>query len=67
MGATIVSTIVEAFTGITTGIAEAVVDTFNAVVTNGEGGLSALGIWGLVLISVGFGFGLLKKFTNLVD
>lgn len=65
--ATIVGTVVDAFTGIVSGVAGAVVSTFQSLVMNANGTISTLGIWGLTMLSLGFGFGLIKKFTNLAD
>ena len=66
MGAEIVSTFVEAVKGVAGGIAGTIVDTFNAVAVNSEGGLSNLAIWGLVLGAVGLGTFVVRKFTSKV-
>lgn len=63
MGSSIVTTFTEAFTGITSGIASGVVDTFNAVFMDGEG-LSNIAIWGIVMGAVALGIGLIRKFTS---
>lgn len=65
--ATIVGTVVDAFTELTSGLASSIVSTFQTLVMNANGTISTLGIWGLTFISLGFGFGLLKKFTALAD
>lgn len=66
MGESIVSTVVEAVKGIATGVAGTIVDVFNAVCINSEGGISNLAIWGLVVGSLGVGFGLVRLFTRKV-
>ena len=66
MGSEIVTTFVEAVKGIAGGFASTIVDTFNAVAVNSEGGLSNLAIWGLVLGAVGLGTFVVKKFTGKV-
>ena len=66
MGTSIVSTIVTAVSDFATGVADTVVDVFNAVCVNPEGGLSNLAIWGLVLGAVGLGYALIRKFTSKV-
>ena len=66
MGSSIVSTIVTAVKDFATGISSTVVDVFNAVCVNAEGGLSNLAIWGLVLGAVGLGYALIRKFTSKV-
>lgn len=65
--ATIVGTVVDSFTGIVSGIASSVVTTFQSLVMNANGTISTLGIWGLTMLSLGFAFGLVKKFTSLAD
>ncbi len=66
MGTSIVSTIVTAVKDFATGVAGTVVDVFNAVCVNSEGGLSNLAIWGLVLGAVGLGYAIIRKFTSKV-
>ena len=66
MGSEIVTTFTDAVKGFASGVAGAIVDTFNAVCVNTEGGLSNLAIWGLVLGAVGIGVGLVRKFTAKV-
>ena len=66
MGTSIVSTIVTAVKDFATGVAGTVVDVFNAVCVNPEGGLSNLATWGLVLGAVGLGYALIRKFTSKV-
>ena len=63
MGAEIVSTFVEGFTGITSGVAGAVVSTFNTVFMSGEG-LSNIAIWGIVGGAVALGLAVIRKFTS---
>ena len=66
MGESIVSTVVEAIKGVASGVASTVVDVFNAVCVNSEGGISNLAIWGLVIGSLGIGFGIVRMFTRKV-
>jgi hypothetical protein len=66
MGASIVETFTTAFTGITSGLSSGIVDTFNTIVTNSEGGLSNLATWGLVFGGVALGIGILKGFMRKV-
>ena len=67
MASSIVSTFVDAFTGLTSGLGQGIVDTFNSlfVVTNGETTtLSNLAIWGLVFGGISLGIGIIHKFTR---
>lgn len=66
MGSDIVTTITTASSDFATGFGNAVVNTFNTILTNGEGGLSNLAIWGLVFGGVGLIIGLSKLFTRKV-
>ena len=64
IGSQIVSTVVETAKGLASGLSSTVVETFNAVFVNAEGGLSNLAIWGLVMGAVGLGYGLIRMFTR---
>lgn len=64
IGTSIVSTVVNAIKDFATGVSGTVVDVFNKVFVNSDGGLSNLAIWGLVLGALGLGFGLIKMFTR---
>lgn len=66
MGSDIVTTITTAASDFATGFGNAVVNTFNTILTNGDGGLSNLAIWGLVFGGVGLIIGLSKLFTRKV-
>lgn len=64
LGSQIVSTFVDAFTGLTAGLGTGIVDTFNSLFMNANGGLSNLAIWGLVFGGVSLGIGIISKFTR---
>lgn len=59
----ITNAIVGGVTGLGTGIASAIVDTWDAVMLNAEGNLSNFGAWGLVFLGVGLVVGAVRKFT----
>ena len=60
----IVSTFTTAVTDFATGIGTTVVDLFDKVFTNGEGGLSNLAIWGITFGAVSLVLGLVHTFTR---
>lgn len=64
MGAEIVQTITTAATNFASGFGSAVVNTFDTILTNGDGGLSNLAIWGLAFGGVALIVGLSKMFTR---
>lgn len=64
MGAEIVQTITGAATNFASGFGSAVVNTFDTILINGDGGLSNLAIWGLVFGGVALIVGLSKMFTR---
>lgn len=66
MAAEIVSTIVQAFTSLVTGIAGGVVDAFNAIAVNSEGGLTDFAIWALVFAGVGMATAIIAAVTRKV-
>ncbi len=57
---TIVQIIVDAFSGLLSGGADAIVSLFNTVFINETGGISNLGIWSLAFIGVGAAFGIIR-------
>ncbi len=57
---TIVQTIVDAFSGLLSGGADAIVTLFNTVFMNEAGGISNFGIWSLAFIGVGAAFGIIR-------
>lgn len=59
-----VTAVTSSFSAFLTGIASAVVDTFDAVFVTSEGGISNIAAWGLMFLAVGFGSRFLRKFTN---
>ncbi len=63
MGASIVSTLTTAISGLASGIAETVTTIFDSVFVSGEG-LSNIAIWGLCFLAVSFVIGLVSKFTS---
>lgn len=64
MGASIVSTFVDSFTSLMSGLGTAIVDTFNTVFVAEGGGLSNLAIWGIVFGGVGLGIALVRGLTR---
>ena len=66
MGASIVSTFTDALSGVATGIANTVVDVFNAVCVTAEGEISNIAIWGLVFGGIALAAGIVRKFTSKV-
>ena len=66
MGAEIVSTLTTAFTSTASAIGKGIVSIFSDVFLNGEGGLSSVGTFVLVMAGVGFAFGLAKFVTGMI-
>ena len=66
MGTEIVSTFVESIKGVSTGIADTIVDVFSSICMTPEGGLSNLAIWGLVFGAIGVGLALVRLFTRKI-
>lgn len=66
MGTSIVNTIVTAATEFATGFGGAVVDTFNTILTDGNGELSNLAIWALAFGGIGLIVGISKIFTRKI-
>lgn len=66
MAAQIISTIVEAFTSLVTGIAGGVVDAFNAIAVTSEGGLTDFAVWALVFAGVGMATAIIAAVTRKV-
>lgn len=64
MGTSIVSTFVESFTALMSGLGTAIVNTFNTVFVAEGGGLSNLAIWGIVFGGVGLGIALVRGLTR---
>ena len=64
MGTSIVTTFTESISGLASGVATTVVDVFNAICVNPEGGISNLAIWGIVFGTMGLVVGLTKAFTR---
>lgn len=63
MGAEIITTFTDALSSLASGVASTVVTTFDTVMTNSEGKLSNLAIYGIVTIAVSLGIGLVRKFS----
>lgn len=61
-----ITTIVEAITGMLTGVGSAIVDFFDVVVLTADGGLTTFAVWALAFLGIGFGLGVVKFITNLV-
>ena len=64
LGGSIVKTVTDAIAGLATNIAGTVVDVFNKVFVNADGGISNIAIWGLVVGAVGISFGIVRMFTR---
>lgn len=64
MGSNIVTTITDAASSFATGFGNAVVNTFDTILTDGSGNLSNLAIWGLVFGGVALIVGLSRLFTR---
>ena len=64
LGGSIVKTVTDAITGLATNIAGTVVDVFNKVFVNADGGISNIAIWGLVVGAVGITFGIVRMFMR---
>lgn len=60
----IVSTFVTAVGDFCAGLGTAVVDTFEAVCLNSEGGLSNLAIWGITFGAISLAVGVVRMFTR---
>lgn len=66
MGTSIVETITNAATSFASGFGNAVVSTFNTILTDGDGQLSNLAIWALAFAGVGLIIGISKIFTRKI-
>ena len=66
IGAQIASVFTGAFTGITSGLSSGLVEAFDTVIVNPEGGLTNLAIWGIVFGGIAFGTWLVKKLMHKV-
>lgn len=64
MGAEIVTTFTTSLSSLATGLASAIVSTFDTVVTNSEGKLSNLAIWGITFGAIGLGTFLVRKLSK---
>lgn len=64
MATSIVETITGAFSSFVSGIGTTIVNAFDSIFLNSEGGLSNLAIWGLVFAGVGLGMAIIRKFTS---
>ena len=65
LGTQIVTTFVEAFTELTSGLGSGIVETFDTLLLNAEGsGLSNIAIWGLVFGGVSLGLGIIGRFIR---
>lgn len=64
IGSDIVKTVTGAISNLATNIAGTVVDVFNKVFVNADGGISNIAIWGLVVGAVGITFGIVRMFTR---
>ncbi len=62
----IVTTITDAFTGLLSGAADAVVGLFETLFVGAEGGISTFGIWTLAFIGVGAAMGIVKAIRGKV-
>ena len=60
----IVSTFTGALGEFVEGFGSSVVDLFNSVFVNAEGGLSNLAVWGITFSAVGLVLGLVRAFTR---
>lgn len=66
LGTNIVSTFVDAVTGIASGLSDAVVSVFNKLVVTENGALSNLAIWGLVFGGIALAIGVIRIFTRKI-
>lgn len=66
VGSQIVSTFVEAISGVVEGVTSAVIDGFNGLIVTEAGNLSNLAVWGLVFGGIGLVVGIVRRFTSKV-
>ncbi len=59
-----VSTVVDSFGSLLTGIASTIGNTFDALFVSADGGISNIAAWGLMFLGVGLGAKMLRKFTD---
>lgn len=62
----IIQNITTSFSTFLSGTGQGIVDFFETVFTNGDGGISVLGIVGLSMIGLGFATLMVKKLLNRV-
>lgn len=62
----ILETIVETVTGLLEGLGVGIVSLFEDLFTNGEGGLSTLAIWVMVLLGVAIALGAVAWVSTLI-
>lgn len=66
MVAKMIQNIVDAITGVLTGVGSAIVNFFDATVLTAEGDLTTFAVWVLAFLGIGFGLGVVKFITNLI-
>lgn len=66
MVANMIQNIVDAITGVLTGVGSAIVNFFDATVLTAEGDLTTFAVWVLAFLGIGFGLGVVKFITNLI-
>lgn len=66
VGSQIVSTFVEAISGVVEGVTSAVTSGFNNLIVTTSGNISNLAIWGLVFGGIGLVIGIVRRFTRKV-
>ena len=62
----IIQNITTSFSTFLSGVGQSIVDFFETIFTNGEGGISILGIVALSMIGLGFATYMVKKLLNRV-
>ena len=66
MVANMIQNIVDAITGVLTGVGSAIVNFCDATVLTAEGDLTTFAVWVLAFLGIGFGLGVVKFITNLI-
>lgn len=61
-----ISAIVEAISGLLTGIGTTTVEFFDGVVVGAEGELTTFAVWALAFLGIGFAFGAVKYLMGLI-
>lgn len=62
----ILQTVTQTITGLLQGVGQGIVTLFEDLFTNGEGGLSSLAIWVMVLLGVSIALGAIAWVSTLI-